>query len=711
MTDHEKLNELEQRITRLILKEQELRKECSHLQMEIAALKVVKVVDQQLVFQQPEPPQMIYQQPASRQPAPTQPHIAPDQTFIDKSFKLPTITTESLFGKNIMGVVASLLIFIGIVSFAVLIYDKIPDAVKTGAIFLLSSFLIGAGLYFGRKQKNPFSNALLGCGIGSMYLFIITLNVVFHYIAGTTVYIFLLLWVTGVLFIVYKFQYSNIFRLVCQLGVFFSIFLSRWGEMTPVEYILISIYTVTAFAAIEGTNKIRDLPNHLGYVLIAGTFSLLLYSTPDPISTGIVVMNGFNLLIFTGFFVFYMWKAKREEDDEIVIFIMLLITVCYLASVMGSHYLLNMESDQLYYLLVLVILISINLYAEIIRLKKAYILPLFIPSVIMTTVYVLLFSLTQWDSGFTGLLLLYLPMLYWGIKKRDLMYEIAGNILLGFDVFIYSLIQLIGYNEHDYVIVIGYITTAMAIGVILAAEYRKRTMKRGIYKCYFYGLLHYLTMMLIVMTDLDNKWYHILIVWSLLNLFTLYSGIYKPWDEEFKLLGRQKESKKLVITYLLLVESNLLYLWGTTVIWGSELPVYLYLFIVLVTVVHVIVRIEEFYNKVQWYGPFLGIKITLFVLAFVNSVYDVSGYPYVTSLLLIATAFLCILAGFMKDFASFRIYGLILTIGAVLKLVTYDISELNSMVRVAAFIAGGILCFAISLIYNVANKKIRRIDS
>ena len=77
MTDHEKLNELEQRITRLILKEQELRKECSHLQMEIAALKVVKVVDQQLVFQQPEPPQMIYQQPASRRNRNTKPHQNP----------------------------------------------------------------------------------------------------------------------------------------------------------------------------------------------------------------------------------------------------------------------------------------------------------------------------------------------------------------------------------------------------------------------------------------------------------------------------------------------------------------------------------------------------------------------------------------------------------------------------------------------------------
>lgn len=42
----------------------------------------------------------------------------------------------------------------------------------------------------------------------------------------------------------------------------------------------------------------------------------------------------------------------------------------------------------------------------------------------------------------------------------------------------------------------------------------------------------------------------------------------------------------------------------------------------------------------------------------------------------------------------------------LLKLVTYDIMELNSMIRVAAFIMGGVLCFGISRLYNNASRKI-----
>ena len=66
--------------------------------------------------------------------------------------------------------------------------------------------------------------------------------------------------------------------------------------------------------------------------------------------------------------------------------------------------------------------------------------------------------------------------------------------------------------------------------------------------------------------------------------------------------------------------------------------------------------------------------------------------------------------GFCEAFVAggvkpLRTYGLILVIFSVLKMVTFDIASTDSIIRVAAFIGGGLLCFGISWAYNRAEKE------
>jgi len=59
-----------------------------------------------------------------------------------------------------------------------------------------------------------------------------------------------------------------------------------------------------------------------------------------------------------------------------------------------------------------------------------------------------------------------------------------------------------------------------------------------------------------------------------------------------------------------------------------------------------------------------------------------------------------------------RLYGLIVTILGVLKLVTCDLWGTSATVmRVVAFIGGGVVCFGISALYNFAVKRIERQDA
>ena len=106
---------------------------------------------------------------------------------------------------------------------------------------------------------------------------------------------------------------------------------------------------------------------------------------------------------------------------------------------------------------------------------------------------------------------------------------------------------------------------------------------------------------------------------------------------------------------------------------------------------------------------YVGVKVTLFInivmIAFIDSEL---GYIYSIVCLLIAVA--SIIWGFREELKSFRLYGLILSLCSVLKLVMIDISYDNSLGRIFSFIGAGLLCFAIVWIYNKMSERLKEIE-
>lgn len=76
------------------------------------------------------------------------------------------------------------------------------------------------------------------------------------------------------------------------------------------------------------------------------------------------------------------------------------------------------------------------------------------------------------------------------------------------------------------------------------------------------------------------------------------------------------------------------------------------------------------------------------------------NWPILLSLLTIALAGGYIVLGFRKSAKSLRVFGLILSIAGVGKMVTLDVVGSPSLFRVAALLLGGLLCFGISFVYN-----------
>lgn len=69
-------------------------------------------------------------------------------------------------------------------------------------------------------------------------------------------------------------------------------------------------------------------------------------------------------------------------------------------------------------------------------------------------------------------------------------------------------------------------------------------------------------------------------------------------------------------------------------------------------------------------------------------------------------AIISIYYGFIANYKYLRIFGLILSIFSVIKLILIDISYDDTIWRALSFFICGILCFVISVIYNKIDKKI-----
>lgn len=74
----------------------------------------------------------------------------------------------------------------------------------------------------------------------------------------------------------------------------------------------------------------------------------------------------------------------------------------------------------------------------------------------------------------------------------------------------------------------------------------------------------------------------------------------------------------------------------------------------------------------------------------------------VWSVCLMACALACVAAGFRFHVGGLRLYGLVMALICVAKLVTFDIEFADPASRAIALVIGGLICFAISALYNRA---------
>ena len=97
---------------------------------------------------------------------------------------------------------------------------------------------------------------------------------------------------------------------------------------------------------------------------------------------------------------------------------------------------------------------------------------------------------------------------------------------------------------------------------------------------------------------------------------------------------------------------------------------------------------------------------TFYLMGYLYGCTHLVDEPYAYSVVLMACALAMIAAGFFFRAAPLRLCGLVVNLLCVFKLVTVDVAGLDSLARVGAFVAGGIICFAISAFYNYLSRLV-----
>lgn len=130
----------------------------------------------------------------------------------------PKRDLEKALGKNVMGVMASVLIFVALILFAIVALPSMTDAIKMAAMFIISGGITGIGVMLMRKdQSNAFNASIAGCGIGAVFISLMTTRMYFNAINDYVLYITLLIWAAAVAF--FSKDKNKVFVVIAEVGI------------------------------------------------------------------------------------------------------------------------------------------------------------------------------------------------------------------------------------------------------------------------------------------------------------------------------------------------------------------------------------------------------------------------------------------------------------------------------------------------------------
>lgn len=679
MNINEKISDLEVQLKR-IQSELDTLKEYVHNTNEDAS--TVKPIPNTVVLKQNTPKQ-------------STPKETPHKTASNSS------NLEKFFGKYLMGIAASVLIFIGLILFGILIYRNFTDTLKLITIYGSSTVLLVSGYCLLRRQRNAFFLSLTGCGLGAFYTSFILTHTYFNRINDITLYGMLLIWSVLVILIARRYE-AVVISVIGQIGILIATIFGLNAMESASSFLMLTIYMIVStslFLLFENSNRKHNM---YYFLLMSDSFLLLLCGIARiflwencltmPSNTAAIL-----LLLYSCFLLFFfIRKVLTPSAESCAVFGICLLFLIFASSIFiynlkGAKF-LDIETKSL---LLVVWLFIWWIVASFLHIK----------GYARVTTFTLLFSFAiliyQFNIPFLsdhmGLSLFFLPCLLIGTWKQDSMYKLGGYVILG--------IQLLFYGDLPsrflpIIVIIGLTLVLAGIILYLDAEHYNVKLK----------LTHYVYLVAyIILTcfklhnysysqHMYSKTFPIIMFFTttIMTVLMLQLG----WCKDFK---TTKDEPLMINTLKKMLLLFLVY--GIRLCYSCKISTLIHIVLILWLTVLCLYGLKDFIKikGIEKGSVILAIKYTAYILLILHSF--TIHVRTVTSILCLLIAITCILIGFGLQVKQLRIYGLSLSMLAIAKLLLFDISYKDSIAKIVSFFLCGLLCFLINFIYSIVTKK------
>lgn len=601
---------------------------------------------------------------------------------------------------GMMGIVASVMIFISIILFVTMVYSSMNELMKILCMFLFSGAILGAGVVTMNRNLNVFTMSLAGCGMGAVYLSLFITHIYFGRLNQIILYLLIIAWAVGVYYFFGK-KYLA-FKFIGQAGITISVIFG---------FIMI----MSSMAESESWGKLLFL---MGYFMVAAWFYLLADRAGSGRGNAVCIlldevsmlaffilmfqvekMGVGNLLVYAVFLIanmlLFLWRyvyTGENKDDSLrsVWYVLLLLYTALLL------YMVIQECIRPYggiaTAMAAIPVMAALLFIEILRRKRGV---LHVMSVCV--IYLLLFLFTESIMADEWLAVVYAV---YAVLLVLAGYRFADHtaVMLSY----VSLVLAVCLLDEGWLLMLGAVICAGALflgGILLFMETGQYSSKMKL--AYYVALQTVVAMLVVRVLAAVGASGELSLAWG----FIFCAGFSVAACQRFFTHSFvEKGVPETDVSNATGAVNGIIMAWGSSLLFADELN-NLMRFLVLavsaaVYMVNVLPSYERFGDQ-KGTGIYNGLKLSLYVLLVLKS-YELTG-P-VISIGWLVLAIILIFMGFYFKYKYIRVYGLGLTMFSVCKLLIFDIDYGNPAVRAFSFLLSGVLCFAINLIYHKMQK-------
>ncbi len=653
---------------------------------------VQNVPAQQAFVQPPVQKMTMHQTPPVQSQMPVQVPPYPQYQPLKKD-------VEKTIGKTVMAVCASILIFISIISIATLVIANLSDTMKMVLMFLISIAFtaVGGGLLCWKKENKWFLS-LTGCGVGALYISLLCSNLFFDKLSITGLFIGIFVW--AVFVCVLSRWRSNVFLIIGQAGTLVSLLfgllfcLVNKDRECLLMLLVFFLITETIFYLSHYQKKYcKNLVNHIfvtvGFLtLLSGTNAGYMEGTIEGVTASLLLGTTAYVLIMI-----YMTIFQMESKENIVFGIMsslLFLTFCW---AIGGFF----ANMQLLLLAVAVItLILLEIWIEKRKYRPYEAGNVCFQIVLFISIYLQLVNVEFWQEYISTVPFVAAFLLY-GFLHKNTVYKVAGLI--------YALLFIFAPINGGLHLFYGAI---LASGIVILMYLFKEQYRAWI------KVVTYIAFQFVLLIDCNrileeiefiSEDYSGMILWTILSFVNI--AVMKVPLLYKDVTGEKEEKGILITTGVINILLMFVILTGVHADNGEILHVWAILLGLVLFFINSWNLVKKYSSG--WTSVYVGIKLLVYVLNVLVS-FDSPGY--LLSIAGLITVLLCIVFGFVaerkmqRNFKAVRIYGLVLALICMLKLMIIDISYESVIMQAVSFFISGLLCFGISFIYHMVDKAI-----